>query len=56
MSPGPAEEDLKIIFRDDLPPNSNELTKEEDHDSREYHGEFVRFTHGVGDRNDLQDE
>ena len=43
------------MFQDDFQRSSNELTKEENHDAREYHRELVWFAHGIGDRNNLQD-
>lgn len=34
--------------------NSDRLTKEENHDARKYHWEFVRLTHRIGNGNDLK--
>ena len=40
-----AKEDLGEPFRCNLQQNLSKLTKEENHDAREYHREFVRLTH-----------
>ena len=40
-------------FQDNCLRSPKELTKEEYHDTRQHHRELVRFTHGIGDRNNL---